>query len=96
MKQNSMEIQQKYIFSIAVANCWSFARICNWEKCVGVCVGSVPFIGSTVRSVWVKNSIYPIRYKGRKAVHLCAVLKKQNKQNPLQCKGLHCVLAAGE
>lgn len=29
MKPNSMEIQQKYIFSIAMANFWSLAWICN-------------------------------------------------------------------
>lgn len=29
MKPDSMEIQQKYVFSIAMANFWSLARICN-------------------------------------------------------------------
>ena len=53
---------------------------------MGVCVGSVPFIGSTARSVRVKNSVYPIRYKGRKEVHLYAVLKNKQNKPPYSVK----------
>ena len=40
MKPNSMEIQQKCVISIAMANFWSWVRIPVGGKCVGVCVGS--------------------------------------------------------
>lgn len=46
----------------------------------GCFVRSVPFTGSTVRFLLVKNSIYLIRYKRRKEVHLCAMLTNKMKQ----------------